>query len=259
MLRTALMRGRFFNPLSLFAAGEQGVWYDPSDFSTLFQDAAGTIPVTAAGQPVGMMRDKSGRGNHATQATPTSRPTLQTAGGKWFLAFDGVDDWLSTAAINFSATDKMTAWIGIRKLVDAATAIPLELSTNLNFNNGAFYFTAPNAASQSYAFSSKGSSPASAIYTNTIVAAPNSSVLTGLGDIAADSSILRVNGVQVASNIADQGTGTYGTWSLYLGRRGGASLPFNGNLYSVIVRGAASSIQQITNTENYTNSKIGAS
>ena len=60
----------------LFGAGEQGGWYDPSDMSALFQDAAGTTPVTAVEQPVGLMLDKSGRGNHATQATTTKRPVL---------------------------------------------------------------------------------------------------------------------------------------------------------------------------------------
>jgi hypothetical protein len=64
-----------FSPSSLFAASEQGVWYDPSDLTTLFQDTAGTTPVTATGQTVGRMLDKSGRGNHATQATTASRPT----------------------------------------------------------------------------------------------------------------------------------------------------------------------------------------
>lgn len=66
-----------FNPATLFSAGEQGVWYDPSDLSTLFQDSAGTIPVTALEQPVGRILDKSGRGNHATQSTNTSfRPVV---------------------------------------------------------------------------------------------------------------------------------------------------------------------------------------
>jgi len=64
-------------PSELFANGEQGVWYDPSDLSTLFQDAAGTIPVTGVEQPVGLMLDKSGRGNHASQATTTARPILR--------------------------------------------------------------------------------------------------------------------------------------------------------------------------------------
>lgn len=49
---------KLFSPVSLFSSGEQGLWYDPSDLSTLFQDAVGAIPVTAAGQPVGLMLDK---------------------------------------------------------------------------------------------------------------------------------------------------------------------------------------------------------
>lgn len=60
-----------------FASSEQGMWYDPSDLSTMFQDSAGTTPVTAVEQPVGRILDKSGRGNHATQATSTARPTLR--------------------------------------------------------------------------------------------------------------------------------------------------------------------------------------
>lgn len=43
----------------LFANNEQGFFYDPNDLNTMFQDAAGTIPVTAAGQPVGLVLDKS--------------------------------------------------------------------------------------------------------------------------------------------------------------------------------------------------------
>ena len=42
----------------LFANGEQGFFYYPSDMGTMFQDAAGTIPTTT-GQPVGLMLDKS--------------------------------------------------------------------------------------------------------------------------------------------------------------------------------------------------------
>lgn len=60
----------------LFAGGVPGVWFDPSELSTLFQDAAGTLPVTAMEQPVGLMLDKSGWGNHASQATTTARPVV---------------------------------------------------------------------------------------------------------------------------------------------------------------------------------------
>ena len=43
----------------LFANGEPGFWLDPSDMSTMFTDAAGTTPVTAVEQPVGLILDKS--------------------------------------------------------------------------------------------------------------------------------------------------------------------------------------------------------
>lgn len=51
-----------FSPSSLFASGEQGVWLDNSDFTTLFQDAAGTTPVTGYEQFVGLRLDKSKSG-----------------------------------------------------------------------------------------------------------------------------------------------------------------------------------------------------
>ena len=46
-------------PFSLFSNNEQGAWYDPSDYSTLFQNANGTTPVTAVEQPVRLMLDRS--------------------------------------------------------------------------------------------------------------------------------------------------------------------------------------------------------
>ena len=82
-----------FSPASLFAGSIAGAWYDPSDIDTLFQDSAGTTPVTTSGQPVGLMLDKSGRANHATQATAAARPTYQTGPARATL--DKVDDRLS--------------------------------------------------------------------------------------------------------------------------------------------------------------------
>ena len=45
--------------LGLFSNGEPGFWLDPSDLSTMYQDSAGTTPVTAVEQPVGLILDKS--------------------------------------------------------------------------------------------------------------------------------------------------------------------------------------------------------
>jgi len=99
---TPIMRGIFDPALCVNATGSAWspadltslvAWYDPSDLTTLFQDSAGTTPVTAAGQPVGLILDKSGNGRHASQATSTARPLLEDDGGKMCLKFE-VDDYL---------------------------------------------------------------------------------------------------------------------------------------------------------------------
>ena len=248
--------GGGWSPLSLFASGEQGVWYDPSDFSTMFQDSAGTTPVTAVGQPVGKILDKSGRGNHASQSTAAARPVLQQDGnGKYYLAFDGVDDFLSTGSINFTATDKMTVVAGVRKLSDAATASFVELSAALPSNNGSFaIFLPPAAGNFNAVFSVRGTSNASANYN--IGAAPVSVVFTGQADIATDFARVSINGINGTPTATDQGTGNFGNYPIYIGRRAGTSLPFNGRLYQLIVRGATTA--DLVRVETFVNSKTGA-
>jgi hypothetical protein len=72
-------------------------FYDPSDLSTLFQDAAGSTPVTADGQAVRLMRDKSGNGHHAIAPSDAARPLYKTAGGLHWLQPDGTDDWMQVS------------------------------------------------------------------------------------------------------------------------------------------------------------------
>ncbi|WP_417701975.1 hypothetical protein [Pseudophaeobacter sp.] len=90
--------GGGFSPASLFASGESGVWYDPSDLSTLWADTFGTTQAVLGGA-VARMDDKSGNGNHVTQDTFAARAILrQSVAGEYYLEFDGVDDYLLTAA-----------------------------------------------------------------------------------------------------------------------------------------------------------------
>lgn len=90
-------------PYQLFQNGEQGAIYLPHPYvrgqHITFQDAAGTIPATEAGDPVGLMLDLSGNGNHVRQEVSGARPTLQRAGGYWHLSFDGVDDALTAGDV----------------------------------------------------------------------------------------------------------------------------------------------------------------
>ncbi len=72
-------------------------WLDPSNLSTLWQDTAGTIPVTATGQPVARIDDLSGNGRNFIQGTAANQP-IYGAGmlnGNGMLRFDGVNDRLT--------------------------------------------------------------------------------------------------------------------------------------------------------------------
>ena len=245
---------------SLFTAGEQGVWYDPSDFSTMFQDSAGTTPVTAVEQPVGKILDKSGRGNHATQATSSKRPTLKQDGnGKYYLKFDGVDDALVTGSIDFTAGDKMTVFAGVRKLSDASEGELLSLSVDPPTSIGVFSLASPGGSgTEAFSFRSRGTSSAFATIPVATFPAPTTKVIAAIGNISGDISTLRVNSAQVATSSTNQGTGNYGNYPLYIGARAGTLLPFNGHLYGLIVRGAQSTDAQIVSAETYVNSKTGA-
>jgi hypothetical protein len=417
---------RPFSPASFFANGEQGWWYDPSNFATLFQDSAGTTPVTAVEQPVGLQLDLSGRGNHRFQATSANRPVVsarvnlfvkteqfdstewpksnvtvtantivapdgtttadtlltstgggylsrgvsaasstlsiyvkQGVGSRFSLGTAGVsgddfavfnlstgsvistgannlsasitsvgDGWyrlvvargatagnstiyigyllssasandfsyiwgadlrptnqgvdlpvyqrvntstdydstgfpvyikpngsnqfMQTNSIDFSATDKMTVWQGVRKLRDTAQSMIAELSATILLNNGTFLLTAPDSIAANYNFSSKGTTQVDNVVTT--YTSPITNVLVGIGDISGSINSVKVNGGAATTVTSSQGTGNYSNNPAYFYMRAGLTLPFNGNDYGSIARGAASTAEQITNGETYINS-----
>jgi lysophospholipase L1-like esterase len=94
--------GSGFSPSTLFANGEKGAWHDPSDFSSLFQDTGGTSAVTAVGQTVKRINDKSGNGVNITNST--GWVLAQDALGGYYLTADGatvfsaaISGWSGTA------------------------------------------------------------------------------------------------------------------------------------------------------------------
>jgi hypothetical protein len=96
--------------------GGAGAYFDLADLSTLYQDRAGTIPVTGIGSPVGFVKDKSGNGNHAVAPTDAARPVFSeyvcpnSGDIKRGLLFDGVDDVLATPKITLG--DEATLAVG---------------------------------------------------------------------------------------------------------------------------------------------------
>ena len=175
-----------WTPALLFASGAIGVWYDPSDISTLFQDAAGTTPVTAYGQPVGRILDKSGNGIHATQSTSSARPLWQEdTNGKPGLKFDAVNDFLVTSSIDLSTSARLFIAAGVRKLADGATG---GICTSASFNNtGTFALQFPRSSGTHPVFHARGTPVDTREANGANAPAPVSQVLTGLADFTANS------------------------------------------------------------------------
>ena len=209
----------------------------------------------------------------ASQATGLIGPTYQrvvdaatydTVGFLPYLQFDGLSWSMSTNSIDFTATDKMTVWAGVRKQADPPDAMLCELSAVFT-NAGTFAIAAPwtSTTLRSYFFLTRGDAVNSRGYTG--YAAPITNVLSAaLQSSAADSDAaqnVRINAVDVAgtsisSNIS---TGNFGNHSLFIGARNNASLFFNGWLTSLIVRGAQSTQSQIEATESWVAGKTGVS
>jgi hypothetical protein len=171
---------------------------------------------------------------------------------------DGVDDSSYTASsLDLSGTDKVTVWAGVYKNSDAAAGVVMDLTTSPNSLDGSFALLAPHAtAASTYGFASRGTTQRSATSASSY-AAPTSNVASGIGNISGDVVTLRLNGVQAATSSADQGTGNYANAVLFIGRRNNASLPFNGKIYCIIIRGGVTDAATLALTERYVGSRMG--
>jgi hypothetical protein len=193
-------------------------------------------------------------------ATPYQRVTTQydvTEAGVaslGYLYFDGGSDSMVTSTIT-PGIDKAQVFAGVRKVSDATRGVVAELSATV-VNPGTFVVYAPSGtATPAYLFGSVGTSAGIATSPSSY-AAPITNVLTGIGDISGDSAALRIDGTQVAQSTADQGTGNFLAYPLYIGARGGTTLEFQGHLYSLLVRfGPNLTDARISATESWVASK----
>jgi hypothetical protein len=244
-----------FSPAILFAAGEQGAWFEPSP-TTCFTDTARTTPASV-GQAVAGMTDLSGRGNHATQDITSARPILRQAGtGEFYLEFDGIDDSMVTPTIT-PGINKAQAFAGVR--LSSGTGVILETSVNNNTNAGSLLLLGGQNFGvlgnvYSYTFTGRGTTVPSQSSAAQMPAtlAPNFSVLTATGDISAPINTLRRNAVNGTSSTNSQGSGNFLAYPAYIGSRAGTSTRFNGHIYSLILRfGANITNAQLIDVENY--------
>jgi hypothetical protein len=186
-----------------------------------------------------------------------------------YLRFDGSDDWLQTNTINFTSTDKMTVFAGVRKLSDATFQNVIELGPNSGSTANSFLLgaSANNGTDRASWLATTRGATGAFVRQGRAYASPITNVVSAIHDIAGNSyataANVRVNGANATTyfdepaSAGPTGGGNFRNDILYIGRRAGTVNQFNGQLYSMIIRGAATDAATIANAEKYVAGKTG--
>jgi len=167
----------------------------------------------------------------------------------YHLVFDGIDDSMSTPSINFTGTDKMSVFAGVRLNSGNIEGWIINLNNNLD---GSFRLRR-NALN--WRFAARGTTEQDTSFTTEN--APQSVLLSGHSDFSQPSLFLRLNGAEVDQNLSTMGSGNFSNQALDVGKRSNNTAFFNGQIYSLIVRGAQTDLPTIQRTERYVGGKTG--
>lgn len=112
----------------IFGQGRQGILFVPQPLvdseQALFQDAAGTVSVTADGDPIGLARDISGNEFSMQSAVSAQRPVFNAAGGISYATFDGIDDRLTVLGLEGDPDNWVCAFaVSLRQAVESQSNI----------------------------------------------------------------------------------------------------------------------------------------
>lgn len=110
-----------FTPLSISGCL---CWFDTSILSSLWQDDARTLRVTAASQPIAVMDDLSLQDRPQKQTGSGQRPTYVLTSGIPGASFDGVDDFVQTDVFSWGSGQSYDYWV---IFTPASNAITLKI------------------------------------------------------------------------------------------------------------------------------------
>lgn len=248
LMETIAENASLFSPADLFVSAQVGGWYDPSDISTLWKDAAGTSAVTADGDGVARIDDKSGNGLHLVQATAANRPLYKVdSNGDPYLLFDGISDFLSvtfggavTQPLERISAIRQVSWTSNDRIFDNVTST---LAASLAQPSSGGGGVTPEISINSGAI----------VKTNGL-AVGTSGVVTERHQ-GASSRIAVNNGAYVTGN-----AGTTVPTGLSIGARGDGAAPANVRVYGLVQRfGSVLTADEIASLRTWLGEKIALS
>lgn len=214
------------------------LWIDPQDSSTIFEsNDCATTPVTTNNQPVGCMKDKSGRNNHAMQSNGSLKPIYKTSGIQGFptVHYDGSNDILSTlTSTDYNGMTGLTLVVIFRPTImdSNARALVSKRPTQTSISFSMFLFSSQYMY---YDFSSSGNRQS-----NSTTFQASTNYLTTLhfngSQSAANRTNFYIDGSHNALDSSNTGVIDTTTGGLHIGSMNeGYNYSFNGNIAEILL------------------------
>jgi hypothetical protein len=182
-----------------------------------------------------------------------------TAGFLPYLAADGVDDQMASAAVNFTTTDKLTAVFGSLSNSTANQGV-FQIGNVGAGTMNALYLASSTIDMRSSVQGSTGNSQMRIIGSGPGANAVFSQLYDIAGATAADESQIRLNGTLPTQNVqaaGPAGGGNFANVAITLLQFSGAFF-LNGRLYQIVICGKTLSASELASTEAFVNSRTGA-
>ena len=234
---------RAFTPASISGLT---AWYDFSDVSTLFTDSARTTAVTADGDAIGGVTDKSGNAAHLSAST-TARPTYKTAiqNSKSIARFNGSANKLN-GTIPTLANSAFSIFLVRKSSYDSGTRVVLTVGVDdVSYKHLHIKQSASGSESfdlYSYAAGATG-------------LALNTFALYRFSQNSSKSLYYHRNGTQVTSNTANASFFT-GTTDFRIGSYGPFDIQwFLGDIGEVLIYTGELSAGNVSSIETYLNAR----
>lgn len=214
------------------------LWMDPQDSSTLFENNNCTsTPVTTNNQPVGCMKDKSGKNNHAMQSNAALKPIYKTSGIQGFptVHYDGTNDILSTlTSTDYDGMTGLTLVVIFRPTImdSNARALVSKRPSQSSISFSMFLFSSQYMY---YDFSTSGNRQS-----NSTIFQASTNYLTTLhfdgSQSAANRTNFYIDGSHNASDSSNTGVINTTTGGLHIGSMNEAyGYSFNGNIAEILL------------------------
>lgn len=218
------------------------LWLDFSDLTTLYQTNDTSTPVTADGQKIGYVADKSGNGTNVTQATDGNRPTYKAS----------ILNSLSVARFVSASNQTLVS----ATITDIAQPITTYVVCNFPIGSGSYAaVSGKTSGKQCIIYWLGGATQKITAYSGTNLShtdAYTTAYKVFCATFNGANSFIRIHGSQFNGN-----AGTQGLDGFLVGNSTAGTAPMGNDITEILVYAGAHDAAQLANVETYLKDKWG--